>query len=91
MWCRCRCRSDPALRLQLYVTDNRANLLDQRRDLKEVGTSPADDPVLFQVLEPLGKQIGADLGQPIEKVLEPARTGQQLADDEQGPAVAYPV
>jgi hypothetical protein len=42
--------------------------------------------MLFQALEPFGEQVGADPRQTVQEVGKPARTGDQLTDNEQYPA-----
>ncbi len=53
--------------------------------------TPAQNPLLFQALEPFGKQIGADTRQPVHKVLKAARASQQFADNQQRPAFAHDI
>ena len=51
-----------------------------------------DQPVFFHVLQAGGQQVGGDPREAIAQVGEPARSlAEQLADDQQHPAVAYQV
>ena len=54
------------------------------------GVDAGDQPALSHLLQPGGQQVGGDARQPVAQVGEPARPlAEQLADDQQHPAVAY--
>src|SRR5918999_5238703 len=50
--------------------------------------TPLDQPLVLEMSEPIGEQIGPDPGKPIEKVLEPPRPKQQLTNDQERPSTA---
>jgi hypothetical protein len=47
-----------------------------------------DDPVRLENVEPSREHVGRDAGQGGEEILEAPGPGQEVADDEQGPALA---
>src|SRR5262245_50122298 len=61
-------------------------VLRARRVLRAL--APAHEPVRLHEPQPVGQDVGRDALERAQQVLEPPRPGQQVANHEQGPAVA---
>ena len=53
---------------------------------------PPDQARLLEVAQSVREQVGGDAREPVAEIRVPARAlGQQLADDQQGPAITHDV
>jgi ribosomal protein S7 len=50
--------------------------------------APRHQRVLLHALEAVGEDVGRDAGQALQEILEPARPPEEIADQQEGPAVA---
>jgi len=66
-------------------------LLGESVEHRAVGMQAAHDAIGFEASQPLGQQIAGDAWQSVAQFMEPRRTAEQLAEDEDRPAVAHEV
>ena len=71
---------------RLKLVPVRGELID-RAAVRQREQLPPHDTRRFQVLEPRGQRIGADSRQALDQIAEPERPEQQIAQDEQRPAI----